>query len=72
MNQADPILLNKQCNQQAFMVLHAVGAGIAFLSFASLCVFHTYLQVRARARATKNDFGLDFMGGCSGMDAESG
>lgn len=50
MNQADPILLNKQCNQQAFMVLHAVGAGIAFLSFASLCVFHTYLQVRARAR----------------------
>lgn len=31
------------------MVLHAVGAGIAFLSFSSLCVFHTYLQVRWRA-----------------------
>lgn len=31
------------------MVLHAVGAAIAFLSFSSLCVFHTYLQVRAQA-----------------------
>jgi len=26
------------------MIVHAVAAGLAFLSFASLCVFHGYLQ----------------------------
>lgn len=30
--------------KQAFMVVHAVCAAVALLSFASLCVFHTYLQ----------------------------
>ena len=34
----------REASFKVFMVVHTVVAGIAFLSFSSLCVFHAYLQ----------------------------